>query len=443
VSFISDKLFGVRHILNNLEPISDAQTLNFVGFTVGYDASKKWISITNPAAPLLNGATKLATPETLALRGLNGEAHFGGTCNFVNINVTGTLGCVDIEATGDITCDDLTVAGEITCGAITATGSISCSGLTCDGAASVGDALYVVNEIGCESLSATVAITAPNLVTDTLSALTGGTISLPDDLSLGGVITGTSAAFAGQLEAADLVCPNVYADTIQSLAPSLVLKSESTTFLTGTGANAAFAGSVTLVGLTASGAVALNGATTVADITATGTTKYKLASRSLTRSVMTGALPEWVLSANLPSFSIKNAAPWAGAYQALVVTTVPFLRMDLGRLPPSVLTGISVYVLPTGGHPALPGGLPGFALYKEQIATGVTTLIGSVVAAPANVAAYQAGFTLSLSVASEVINRNTHSYYVRFFGEYGQNTVWGLLVFPPLATFTVTAMDDS
>jgi hypothetical protein len=93
------------------------------------------------------------------------------------------------------------------------------------------------------------------------------------------------------------------------------------------------------------------------------------------------------------------------------------------------------------GHAALPQFLPKLELWYETHSI-VPLSLGSITAAVGSVFTYQLGMALTLTLASEVVDRFGH-YTLVFTGEYGTNSIAGLTVYVPKATFTVASMDDS
>lgn len=178
-----------------------------------------------------------------------------------------------------------------------------------------------------------------------------------------------------------------------------------------------------------SGTQTITGAKTFDNITVSGTNKYKVASRSVTRT-QTALLHN--VTANVWDAGNINVNATASAVQ------------DLNRIPHgATLTAVTTY------HDRdNTGNLPGtlrvtLGLWKRNIVTGAITAIGITTEDPtSDVGDYEAHHGFSISGLSEVIDRTAYVYYAIFSGEMGTNstfTSW----FGCTATFTVTNNDEA
>lgn len=171
----------------------------------------------------------------------------------------------------------------------------------------------------------------------------------------------------------------------------------------------------------------------LSDVTMGGTTKLKLASRSLTR----------VMAA---MWTVKTAADWTLPDGSGLITTTNTNSTPIYKpldLPNGcTMTSVSVWIKPAGGHGALPASKPGLGLFKVSAATGVSTLITSMADAPASVPAYETRHTLDLSGLTEVIDKTAFQYFIQVFPEFGANAVAGAAFDDAVAVFTTTAQDD-
>jgi hypothetical protein len=105
----------------------------------------------------------------------------------------------------------------------------------------------------------------------------------------------------------------------------------------------------------------------------------------------------------------------------------------------STLTDVRVWILPAGGHAALPGTMPTITLATVHNAGGVTT-IGASTDTSLNVTAYQNNHAIALTGLSHVVDRSAFRYVVFFAGEASANAVNGLLLYYCELTYSVGAM---
>lgn len=158
-----------------------------------------------------------------------------------------------------------------------------------------------------------------------------------------------------------------------------------------------------------------SGAQTVADITASGTTHYKLASRSVTR--------------------MQNGL--SGLVLAIGGTTSLEFVIPHG----AVLTSVSVYVDP-GTHVTWPPSTKSaFDVLKVDQTTGIPSSVASATDPATTLIAGNATHAIATASFSDTLDRTTSTYVVQFTNESGANaqacTTLGVAV-----TYTVTALDD-
>jgi hypothetical protein len=176
-------------------------------------------------------------------------------------------------------------------------------------------------------------------------------------------------------------------------------------------------GTTTLDGATTvTGTTALNGVTTATDLTMTGTTKLKLASRSITRVQSSQAVTDddgsWVLdNASGKLLQIADDS---------IARVVSPLRVPHG----STLTAVSMSIAPAVGHAGLP-----------------STKLGSLPDPSTTVLEYEATHPVPISL-STVIDRTTKRYFAALSGEADTNFLVNLLYIATKATYTTTAYDE-
>ena len=175
------------------------------------------------------------------------------------------------------------------------------------------------------------------------------------------------------------------------------------------------------------GTQTVSGAKTFDDLTASGVTKYKLASRSKER---VGKSPWWDDADNTMRMPSTFSAVVGSIYQAAI---------DLPN--GSTLTSITVTVDPAL-HVSLPANMPTLIAYKVPISTGVSaSLFALVTDSSANAGAYSAVHTITKTGLSEVIDNATYAYFVQYEHESGANSAAGVVCGVKYAV-TVTSMDD-
>jgi hypothetical protein len=154
------------------------------------------------------------------------------------------------------------------------------------------------------------------------------------------------------------------------------------------------------------GAQTITGAKGFSDITATSTNKYKLASRGITRVHM----GDWYEDTG----GLTRMAPRSIPVDS--VSTSP-LQLPNG----STLTEVTFYLDPANhSGTGLPGTMPTFQIWKQALATGVSSQIGSTATdASVDATAYSALHTIVKSGLSEVIDNANYRYWFIFTGEGG------------------------
>lgn len=182
------------------------------------------------------------------------------------------------------------------------------------------------------------------------------------------------------------------------------------------------------VGPTAS--TAYSGAKTFDNITASGSNKYKLASRSITRI--------------MPDVGQAPAAHWtfdAAGKQWVGDATASFVRYSVDVPNGATITGFKAYFLPAGGHGALPASMPVAQLEVLDNANN-SSVFGTTTDTSANTGAYQAFHSITKTGLSVVVDKSTKRYAISIQDETGANSVAGLRATMVEVTFTTTAQDD-
>jgi hypothetical protein len=151
------------------------------------------------------------------------------------------------------------------------------------------------------------------------------------------------------------------------------------------------------------GGQAISGAKTFDDISVSGANRYKVAARSVTRSLN----PLWVRPSSGDCARMTFSAPASSVWAAPL--DVPHAQ---------TLTSVRIYINPTDTG-ALPGDLPSIAIMKHHKATGAETVVGgsSVTDSPADATAYSAAHSFGPSGLSEVIDTESYTYRVDFTQE--------------------------
>ena len=177
------------------------------------------------------------------------------------------------------------------------------------------------------------------------------------------------------------------------------------------------------------GTQSVSGAKTFDDITVSGTNKYKLTSRGVERT-HDGLWYEDTTERTTPapiSFSVDSEC------------------MASFRLPNGcTLSSVTFYVDPadhTGT--GLPATMPSFKLWKNAVATGTQTQIGTTATdTSANATIYSAVHAIAKSGLSEVIDNANYSYFMQFFCEAGANAA-AIFLLGVKFSITVTQQDDA
>lgn len=165
-----------------------------------------------------------------------------------------------------------------------------------------------------------------------------------------------------------------------------------------------------------------SGAQTVDNITASGATHYKLASRSIVM-VQASYLVDGITGAATPSPA--NLAPSGIKYQSLVVPDgVTLTSVDVWIDPPT--TGV------------LPASKPSVILKKRSVITGALANFGAASDMTAPASLYESHHSFSVVGLAEVIDRTKYVYYVLVTGE-GTSTIG---FFGCVCTYTTTAVPD-
>ncbi len=90
----------------------------------------------------------------------------------------------------------------------------------------------------------------------------------------------------------------------------------------------------------------------------------------------------------------------------------------------ATITSYGMRILPTGGHGALPAGMPSVGMYQLDQDLGSTVTVGTTFAvdSSANVGAYQVAHTVSKTGLTHTILAD-RQYYIACTGEYSTNRV--------------------
>ncbi len=164
-------------------------------------------------------------------------------------------------------------------------------------------------------------------------------------------------------------------------------------------------------------------ASSVTSLTMSGTNKISLASRSISK-VQSSLMYNFDTGENQPGSIVIGFGESGG--QSLLLPNG------------CTLTGVTCYINPTDD--TLPTVNFRLGVYKMVVSTGTQTEL-ALVTDPLTGASYQAHHSVSSGVLSESINTATTAYYVSFIGETGGDSD-PVTVYPVIATYTVTSMDD-
>lgn len=169
------------------------------------------------------------------------------------------------------------------------------------------------------------------------------------------------------------------------------------------------------------------------DLTMSGTTRVKLASRSITRVE------------HSPFYS-EDLAVWGlnpiGEMQQLSATVSSRVAGCPLRVPHGVtLTAVSVRVAPAN-HTGLPAVKPRMYLRRPNTSSGAVVELGDVTDPSADITAYNAAHEITLSGLSEAIDRTANRYVVNLVGESGTDSMANMLVIRASYTYTTTFYDE-
>lgn len=84
----------------------------------------------------------------------------------------------------------------------------------------------------------------------------------------------------------------------------------------------------------------------------------------------------------------------------------------------------------------LPANTPIVTLYRVDLTLGTVTSVGAQTDTSANIAAYQALHTVTISGLSEVVDSTKYAYLVRVQGDTGSGGTFGSEFYAPTCTFT-------
>lgn len=178
------------------------------------------------------------------------------------------------------------------------------------------------------------------------------------------------------------------------------------------------------------------GAKTFDNITASGTNRYKLASRSITRIVRAQVI-------TAPQAAARFEPQINGSWKQLN-TNGTFLAQQLDLPDGAVLTQVTVYLDPENGHAALPARLPRFTISHTDITTGTNTSVqAEQIDASANAGAFDAYHSIVGATISHTIANAARRYFIGFEGESGVSARANLVYMGAITTYTVTSHDDA
>jgi hypothetical protein len=186
-------------------------------------------------------------------------------------------------------------------------------------------------------------------------------------------------------------------------------------------------------------AITINGSGIVtSSLTCSGTTKLKLASRTLTRIqpifpdlFSGGGVATCTRAVNFAFRDTKAASPGT-------IWLMPLTKLING----ATLTKIDMSIDPANGRAGNLGTCPKFEIFTQTTA-GVTASLGTSTDATAGVIpAYEAIHNLTKSGLASVIDTTTYAYWLVVTGESGANYTQNLLYLGVLATMTVTEYSE-
>lgn len=170
--------------------------------------------------------------------------------------------------------------------------------------------------------------------------------------------------------------------------------------------------------------------------TLTGTKRYQLASRSITRVQCYGA--QALAAAWLPDGTVGGMGKWL---QQGTTATLP-LAWRL-RIPHGATLGtVTATLQGAPAHGGVIGTPPQIQAGRRRASTGVYSSIGAVSTDTGVVAPYELLHTLSTPALAHVVDRSDYEYFLTIFTEGGANAVAGLAVFSVSATWTQTEQDE-
>lgn len=190
-------------------------------------------------------------------------------------------------------------------------------------------------------------------------------------------------------------------------------------------------GATTLGATDINGVTTLDGATTAADFTMSGTNKVKLASRSIVRVqpfAPYSLTSTWVI--------VDDGTAYQNVDNGTDLLIIP-IRPPHG----TTLTAVTVYIKGAVGHAGAPSTTPQLRLQYVTNAGGSST-VGSASDPYTSSGVYQGVHPLSVSGLGHVVDRVNNRYQLRLSGEASTNYVVGLLYYSATCTYTTTSMDE-
>lgn len=153
----------------------------------------------------------------------------------------------------------------------------------------------------------------------------------------------------------------------------------------------------------------------------------------------------WFKSARwAPGF---NSIPIAVGYLQLTHDIV--LNSDDGLIfsflvPDSAyVTNLTVKLAPNVLHgPTLPSGMPTVTVYRGDVSTNTFLLLGSETDLSPDVATYINPHDIEIALPTTFVETGKHFLLVKITGEYGATADDGMIVYPPIITFTRSKLGD-
>jgi hypothetical protein len=189
----------------------------------------------------------------------------------------------------------------------------------------------------------------------------------------------------------------------------------------------------------------INGAVTITGPSLTlgnATTLVSASARSYTRAssgLLYADTTIWtnpgVSGEGFPYLALQSSTVSLGALADMLVYAID---------PPhgATITSVTVRAKGAAAHPGLPVSLPIVGLYKADLTTGVTTLVGSQADTTLSSAAYKLLHTITIAGLSEYVDATTSAYVVRVQGDSGSGGVYGSEMYAPLYTFDRAAIGE-